>query len=657
MAYDTDAPGSDGSKAWYMQRDPRELAKRLGDMATDLVAKDSDRLRGYEKYVMLYGGRRQWGSALRPGQGPRGLPGPTSAQVPGDLAERLIQAETPLRLNVVRAAVDTVTAKVGRMRPRPTFLTDGGNWTMQRRAKQLQRFMDGAYHQADAYEHGLEWFRDGMVLGTGVLVPYYRGVDHGKPRLCLERVPAWEFFVDALDAEGGQPRCLYRVRYVSRERVRLFWGEEAAKARPVNGTDPDPDYVCVVEAWFRPCDPEDEPEAPDAKVNPRRVPYCGRHVLLADDHVVEDEYFPYSDFPPLFFHWSKPVAGFWGDSAVKEVEGIQIEINRLLHTIQRSMRLVGTPIMLEPNGANVTPRERTNEVCARWVYDGPQAPDIVTFQPINPQVVGHLWELYGKAFEILGSNQLAASATAPAGMESGRAVERLSEEHSERFLTVSRAFELQLGLELSKRFIRLAKELDARLEGGFKVRAPGGSASRTQSLNIAWKDVAIDQDGYIAQVFATSALPTQPGKRLEEIERLQAGGLIDHDEARRLLDFPDLAQSNSLATADYECLLWQLERMLERGEDVLPEPYQNLQRAVTLGQASILRAQQDGAPSDNIEKVRNFVAAAVEMLSEAMATPTPAAPPGAAPDQMTPGAMPGGDATAVPGGPAPTPAA
>lgn len=645
---------SSQAKAWYLQRSKPELANVLCGVVDRLVMDDQERLLNYEKWVMMYGGRKKWPSALRPGQGPRGLPGPlTTAQVPNDSAARLLaSSDAPLRLNVVKAAIDTVTAKVGRMRPRPTFLTDGGDWGLQRKAKLLQRFMDGAFHQSDAYELALDWFRDAMVLGTGVLVPYARGYhDTGTPRICLERAPAWEFFVDQYDAEGGSPRCLYRVRWVSRERVRLYWGDDVAEGRSEAG---DPEYVRLVEAWFRPVDPSDQPEM-DAKVSAALVVDQGRHVLMVDDKVIEDGYFPYTDFPPRFFHWNRPVAGFWGDSATREVEGVQIEINRLLHDIQRCMRLVGTPVMLEQSGANCTPHEKTNEIMARWVYDGQVPPTITTFQPINPQVVGHLWSLYEKAFEILGSNQLAASATAPAGMESGRAVERLSEEHSERFLTVSRAFELALGADLARQFIRLAKELDATLKGGFKLRAPGGNVgvSRSQTVRIAWKDVAIDSDGYILQVFATSALPTQPGARIEEIERLQGMGVIDADTAARLLDFPDLAQHNSYAAADYEALLWQLERMLEHGEDVLPEPYQNLQRAVKLGQSAILRAQMDGAPATHVALVRAFVAAAVDMLEGAMQQPAAAAPEGAAPDTMIPDAATGGEGMSGPAGAGP----
>jgi hypothetical protein len=621
----------DLKRAWYLSK-PEAVGPELASMVNRVVEADADRLADYERYLKLYGGRRR-DNFRRPGGIASGRGGAritaSSTPTPVQAPERLLVgagSTAPLRLNVTKAAIDTVTSKAGKARPRPTFLTNGGNWTLQRRAKQLQRFVDGAYHQSDTYEKGMDYWLDAMVLGTGVLFPYSRGGD-GKSaaRICVERSPAWEWFVDAADAEYGEPRCLYRVRWVSRERVRLYWPDAADTGREMPGADPD--FVQLVEAWFRPLDPPTDPEVV-AKPKLSDVPRIGRHVLCVEDRAVVDESYPYEDFPAVFFHWSKPAAnGFWGDSAVREVEGIQVEVNRLIATIQAAMRLVGQPWVLTRSGAVLKPKELTNGIGLQIEIDGNVSDvQVVAHQPVNPQIVSHLWALYDKAFEILGSNQLAASATAPAGLESGRALERLSEQHSERFMKVARAYEDAIGNQLSRRFLRLARELDAQLRaagaGGFKLRSPG----TRMSVNIAWGDVAIDQDDYLTQVFPTSTLPTTPSARIQELERLNAAGAIDMEEFRRLLDMPDLQQSDSLATADYDNLLFQLERMLEYGEQMLPEPYQNLGRAVKLGQAAILRAMQDGAPADNIDLVRQFVDMATSMLSAAQAAAQPQAP-------------------------------
>jgi hypothetical protein len=188
-------------------------------------------------------------------------------------------------------------------------------------------------------------------------------------------------------------------------------------------------------------------------------------------------------------------------------------------------------------------------------------------------------------------------------------------------------------MQSARRLLLQAKLLDTALRdagrGGFKLRSP----EARYSLELEWAKVSVDPDDYITQVFDTSVLPTLPSARAQEVERMQAAGWIEPDEARRLLDFPDLDQSNSLATADYDNLLWQFEQMLEHGRSVLPEPYQNLDRALRLGQASVLRAQRDGVPEDHIDKLRDFIAVVVEMLAP---PEPPPAPPGAPPPGGTP---------------------
>jgi hypothetical protein len=598
-----------------------ELAGCVNGEAKRLLDQDSQRLLRYTRNLRLYGGTKA--RTIRPWENPSTNPAP---DVLGGNADKL-------RLNVIRAAVDTITAKVGKLRPRPTFLTDGGDWSTQRRAKDLQRFLDGAYHQADIYEQSMDVFRDAMVLGTGVFQPYAHG-----SRIRCDRTPCYELFTDRADAMYGKPRCLYRVKWVAESQVESLHPE--AKNPKVDdsarsGESKSEGYVRVVECWCLPTCPADEVGTYEGDGRSRdyrceRSEYNGRHVIVVGDGVTVDEDWACQEFPFVFVHWSRPVQGFWGDSAVDEVAGIQVEVNKLLQFIQESMQKVAQPFVLRRKDAIVTPGELTNLVAQVLEVDsahaGPlsEAIQVVTFNPVSPQVYQHLWSLYAKAFEILGSNQLAASATAPPGLESGRALEQLAEEHSERFMSVSRHFEFAVGELMARQLIRCAKEIDTRLrEGGnrqgFVIRALNGRAT----IKLKWSEVEIDSDGYIIQVFPTSVLPTTPAARIQEVERLSAAGWVDAAEARRLLDFPDLRADTDLATADRENLSRQIERMLGDGEPVQPEPYQDLTQAVRVAQQSILKAQCDGVPEDRIALVREYITFA-EALLKRTAAPNPA---------------------------------
>lgn len=626
------------ARVWW-KAPKAEAAKLLSATTDELLDLDTERQDRYEKYYQLYGGQRLVG--IRPWERP---------EIGRLRAAERVQRDK-LRLNVVKAAIDTITSKVGKLQPRPTFLTNGGDWALQLKAKKLQKFADGAYHQSDAYQLAPEVFRDAMIFGTGLFYVYAEA-----HRICAERVPPWEVVVDPRDALYGKPRCMYRVKWVSRESVAEVWGDGVLdKITLASVTDQDASedaqdgrdgYVRVVEAWRLP-EPGYREASEEREDEGEGLP--GRHLLIVgSNYVASDDDYCCHEFPFVPVHWSKPVQGYWGDSAVAEVVGIQVEVNRLIQHVQKAMRLVGGPWTFLKDGATLKPGPITNEIGKVHIIEAAvpleQALKVVTFNPVPPQVMEHIWALYAKAFEILGSNQLAASATAPAGLESGRALERLSEEHSERFMTVSRHFEYCVGEALARQFIRVAKEIDAELkedgEGGFVIRAPGGKTT----LDIAWEDVCIDEDAYLIQVFPTSVLPTTPSGRIDEVERLSQNGWLSGGvaEARRLINLPDLEQSTNLATADEDNLQRQLSDMVDEGKSVLPEPYQNLDRALLLAQQTILRAQADGVPEDNITKVRQFLTACEQMLRAAkqpqmdQGQPQGGPPPQGAPPQGAP---------------------
>lgn len=645
-----------GAQPWF---DSEEPAVSLGGAADSLLSQDHARLAKYERYYKLYGGTRLIG--LRPWEHP--VDQAQLAEVNQAVADRL-------RLNVVKATIDTITAKVGKLRPRPTFLTSGGDWSLQLKAKRLQKFMDGAYHQADAYELGPEWFRDAMVFGTGIIHPHRCGT-----RLRAERTRPWELFVDVADALYGAPRCLYKIKWASVQAVRAKYGDRYATAaldalaQPKEGDDVHrAGYVRLIEAWCLPVSEDSyelEPRADNGRGLPPDAERYGRHVVLVGGECALEEDYPCPSFPFVFLHWTKPVQGFWGDSAVQEVVGIQVEINRLLQGIQDAMIRTGQPIVLTRDEVILSPTELDNRVALQvkvkgdWAGPLSDVVQVLTFQPVSPMVIQHLWALYEKAFEILGSNQLAASASAPAGLESGRALEQLAEEESERFMTVSRHYEHAMGELLPREFIRLAKEIDSELRAGgksdgFVIRSPGSK----QSLTIKWREVEMDSDAYLTQVFPTSVLPTTPAARIQEVERLAQAQWIDATEARRLLDFPDLQQSTNLAVADMDCLLHQLEQMVEEGKQVLPEPYQDLERAMRWATATILRATADGVPDRNIARVRDFVTACEGLLRQSQAEQEGQAARAAALTQAAPPQPAGGgEATFQPAGGAGAPPA
>jgi hypothetical protein len=136
-----------------------------------------------------------------------------------------------------------------------------------------------------------------------------------------------------------------------------------------------------------------------------------------------------------------------------------------------------------------------------------------------------------------------------------------------------------------------------------------------------------------AQMTTASALAKTPAGRIAFAGELAGQGLITSDEYRTILDHPDVDGVLSLYVAAYEDVERCIEEIFE-GATLTPEPYQNLKMIVWRGQHHYLKAQNEGAPEEDLERLRQWVVIAAHMLSlaePANEMPQPGAPPVMAP--------------------------
>jgi hypothetical protein len=583
------------TKTQWWQLEGDDLGKAVAAIGESLWENDESRRTEIEKNLRRFGGRVLRG--LFQGRDPK-----------PDLDN--------VRLNITKSVTETLTAKVGSIRPRPKVLTNGADHSLRIRAKKLQRFLDGIFKQTRTYTLTPRYFRDAVLCGTGVMA-FYPHV--GKKTICIESVYPPEILVDPVEAINGNPQSLFRCKFLDKDVLKAMCPAQSKAIEDLASVSYEdmPDYMAeqastikttrmvkVFEAWHL------------AQWDYRGKLLPGLRVLVAGGLVLGDaEEWKYDFFPFEFFHWSDPIRGFWGDSAVGEIRGLEKEANRLLQKVQRAMRLVGQPWILNPRGGKVKPAKITNESALIIDYDGPQPPTVQTFQPIHPQVLEQLWTLQSKAYAQLGTNELQASATKPPGIDSGRGLEQLSEEHLVRFKHISQSFEQLVACNFARQFLRCAKDLDEELKeqgrGGYVVRA---TANHTV-LKIKWDEAEISPDDFFLEPWPTSVLPVTPAGRTEEVERWQANGWIDAQRAQTLLEFPDLDSESNITTADSELLEWQLEQMLDEGVPMFPEDAQDLNRAKTRATFAWEHGKIDGTPPEHLDLVMDYINACEEMQS------------------------------------------
>ena len=503
-------------------------------------------------------------------------------------------------LNVVQSMVDTVVSKVTKNKPKASFLTSGGDFSLQSKAKKLTKFVEGIFSFTDFYQLAALGFKDSCIFGTGCLKIF---VENGEIK--AERVFIGEIKIDDIESYYGKPRQMHQEKWISKDVVKaMFPGFELEID---NASYPDEktfqnvqgsrlkDMVRVIESWHL-------PSGPNAK--------DGKHTICISTVTLLDEPYYKDYFPFVFFRWNTRPVGFFGQGLAEQLQGIQLEMNKILRTIQVSMHLVSVPKLLVEASSKIVSAHLNNRIGGVIKYAG-TPPQYAPLGGIPGELFSHLDRLFSRAYEIAGVSQLAAQSQKPAGLDSGKALREFNDLETERFMSVAKRYEKGF-MDAAEIMIETAKDL-YELKGDYKVKAKDGKFIDT----ISWKDVNMDADKYMMQIFPTSALSSTPAARLADVQDLLAAGFIDKDDALKLLDFPDLEAAMNLLNADSNNLERLIETMMDEGKYFPPEPYQNLENAVRKVQQAYLLYRMQGAPEDRLELLRQFMEDCQNLIEKA----------------------------------------
>lgn len=558
-------------------------------------------------------------------------------------------------LNVIESCVSTAQAEICQNKPKATFATDGADWATKQKAEKLDRFCEGQFYAVDLYRKAPEVFADACIFGTGILKIYE---DEARAAITVERVFPWELLVDQADGVYGSPMCLYQTKYIDRSIMMRAYPDKAAELASVHndplglGRDPfmydtTADLIQVVEGWRLPTGPaanddrqstkgdgadDDEPQKSDPK--------GGRHIVAVDGVTLLDEEWEEADFPFAFLRWLKRPFGFWGKGLAEQLAGIQKEINRLLIKIQRAFARLGITRVFIQRGSKVNPAHMRAHDGDIIEYTG-QRPETVAENVVSPQIFEHLWQLERKAYEITGVSQMTAQGQAPPpGVDSGRAIRTLLQNHSKRFVMVGQSYE-DFFLNVGKKMIALARRISRRKEDdasdGYVVRW----ATEAGSEKIDFRDIDLDEDEYTMRPYPTSALPSNPGEKMQVVQEWFNTGMVDGDKAMMLMDFPDTKSFADMnpAIASYKATMRKLSAITKEGKPWMPDSFVDKKAALALAVPFLLNAEEDNVPEDRLDLVRQCI--------EDLQAPPPA-PSG---PQVAPGGPGGGMPAAGPGGP------
>lgn len=524
-----------------------------------------------------------------------------------------------ITMNLVRSVIDTLMAKITKNKTIPTFITEFGEPSHQRKAKLLSRFCEGAFYRADVEVTAPLAWRDGAIVGTGSTKVYSTpgSADSGaRADIHVERVFPWELFVDQYDAIYGKPRCLYQTKLIDKQVLQEIYPKhreaiERAKLSERRGggyvnLDTQAEQLRVVEAWRLPS----SPKAGD-----------GRHIVAIENEApLLDEEWKRSRFPFSFYRYSKRQLGFWGQGIAELLSGRQYEINSLLMKIQEGYELHGRPIVFVPKGSGVSQAHLTDELDLVVEYLGEIPPTVATFPVFPPEIYQHLAEIIRGGYEEVGVSVLSARAEKPAGLDAAVALREYNDIESERFLPCGRDYEA-FRMDIAELILEEAASIE-----GYAVTV----ADNKEMLELNFSDVNLQRDAYVMKMFPSSSLPRDPAGKLAMLQELSAMGAIEQDQIPRLLDMPDLDAFLQQKFAPYDLVDRILERIEAHGEYHTPEPEFPLEWSVQRAVNRYTLGKLQGLEEDRLRMLLRF-------KDECMMLIKRAAPPAPAPGAMPPG--------------------
>lgn len=499
-----------------------------------------------------------------------------------------------LTFNVIQMACDTAQAKIAKSKPAVEFLTDAGDYPMQRNAKLLSKYVSGIGYANNIYSLGRKIFLDGAIFGDGFLKYIVE-----EKELKMEKVCPLNIVVDVAEAKEGKPRQMYEKRYVNKYLLAELYPQYSSKILSAQSPIPsffmdidNKDNVLVIEGWR-------------LGVGKKK----GKHIIAISNETLHYADYNFSDFPFTRFSYMERSVGYWSRGISETLAKIQIEINRLLKTLQKTFEIGVIPQVYLEYGSKIIKTHLNNRVGNIVEFSG-SPPIQGQLLKVPVELLNQIADLYAKAFEKVGLSQFSTSGTMPDSvkLQSGKAIREYNDTESERFSIISQNYE-DFHVEVSKKIVEYSDYLSQN--GGAKTVA----LDRNGIVELDWKKISLNKDKYIVKALPKSSLGQTPAGRKADVEDLINMGLINQAQALKLLDFPDVEAFSSMANSKVNDIEATIADIIDNGEYRPPEIMQDLELGIQMVADAFLRYRRLNVEEDRLEMLLMWYEEALAMLT------------------------------------------
>ena len=470
-------------------------------------------------------------------------------------------AQSP-KTNVIKSVIDSLVSKLSNQKVRPYFTPINGLFETRKIVKQAQQFFDVIYDKEHVQQKVSQAYRNACIFGIGYLFfnPFTNEIE----------VPGtWQVGISNTETGYGSPTKLL-VEYKNLPVTLL--DKYGIKGKYVS------EYVNF-KLMF---------DTVDHKM------YAYVNDVKAITKTYRSTYIP---VVPVYH--TKPVFGTRTVSIVDELDGIQTNIDIINAKISAAGQLTPANVTYVEAGSSLQPGDISNKTGKVYtVKMGPGHTNLPVVN-VNPAPMDPMWqtmlEAYVKeAYEIIGISEMSAQSQKPAGLDSGVALQTMSDIESDRFQTQVDHF--------VRAFVDLANLIIDVMEDGSILPKSVDRAEYT------WDDIRKQKELFQVQFSAMSILSKDPQTKLQQIMQMSQIGLITTDRIAMLLDSPDLESAYEGASAVQDAVDCVISKAITEGKYDIPDyvGYQQLLTQIIVDENRFLAASDTNSLA-KLEKLKEVL--------------------------------------------------
>lgn len=514
--------------------------------------------------------------------------------------------------NIIANGLDTAKAFIGKMRPKATPVPRDADYSLEKQAKLLDRWLQQMFRDLKVYAKSQMAFADGCWAPIGALY-----LDRDDSGIFCERVFPDEIVVDQKECPSDPtPIQVHRRRLVSKVVLKALHPEheEAIDKAGKDGgyttyRSPSADYAVLIESWQLPL--------PGQKF--------GKYAKVIETATIDYEDYTRDWFPFVFYRWTQLPYGFYGRPLAEEGAPFQLRHNEINSVIQRSQDLMSVPRIFAEKNSQLRVQQLDNDIAKVFSYKR-TLPSVATWPAVHPELYQQRADNIARFFEAIGFSRMSAQARLPEGvrLDSSKALREANFKQNERFQPQSVMLEDNY-LEIAQRIVDLGIEMHA------DRKMPEELSARTLEDEIDWKLLGKPGTKYTLELQASSLNNLTPAAREDQLNAWGERGLVTPTEFKALLQHPDLDEQESLWSAGVNDIKATLEEIEDLDAELpQPDPLQNLEFGIPFVHMSYLkRKRQRKMPEEVLQRYRDWLAEA-DATMQGLAEPAPVADPMAA---------------------------